>query len=285
MSTQIRVGAGIPAAVVPGEDPVALARLAEDLGYDFVSTSDHPSGTAPTFETWTMLTWIAASTTRIGIASRVLGVPYRSPAMVAKMAETLSRLSGGRLVLGLGGGYSDDEFRAFGLPVPSAADKITGLGEAISIMRGLWREPAFTMKGSIHHTDAADLEPKPDHPIPIWLGTFGPRALTLTGRLADGWIPSLGFASEAELVPMRARVLTAAEKAGRDPASVTCALNVEVALGPVIDDDGVISGSPAQVRDRMRRLADLGFGTFNVLVTGDQADGLTRFAQDVLPEL
>jgi alkanesulfonate monooxygenase SsuD/methylene tetrahydromethanopterin reductase-like flavin-dependent oxidoreductase (luciferase family) len=285
MSKQIRVGAGIPAAAAPGDDPVALALLAEELGYDFVSTSDHPSGTAPTFETWTMLTWIAASTTRIGITSRVLGVPYRSPAMVAKMAETLSRLSGGRLVLGLGGGYSDDEFRAFGLPVPSAADKITGLGEAISIMRGLWREPAFTMQGRIHHTAAADLEPKPDQPIPIWLGTFGPRALALTGRLADGWIPSLGFADEAALVPMRARVLAAAEKAGRDPASVTCALNVEVALGPVSDDGGVISGSPTQVLDRLRRLADLGFGTFNVLVTGDQADGLTRFAQDVLPAL
>jgi alkanesulfonate monooxygenase SsuD/methylene tetrahydromethanopterin reductase-like flavin-dependent oxidoreductase (luciferase family) len=282
---RIRVGVGIPASADPGANPVALAVLAERLGYDFVSTSDHPEGTAPTFETWTMLTWIAASTTRIGIATRVLGVPYRSPAMVAKMAETLSRLSRGRLVLGLGGGYSDEEFRAFGLPVPSAADKVTGLGEAVEIMRGLWREPAFTLSGRIHHTAAADLTPKPAHPIPIWLGTFGPKALALTGRLADGWIPSLGFADESRLAAMRARVRDAAQDAGRDPADITCALNVEVALGSTTGDDSMLSGSPEQVLDRLRGLADLGFTTFNVMSSGDQAAQLTHFAESVLPHL
>jgi alkanesulfonate monooxygenase SsuD/methylene tetrahydromethanopterin reductase-like flavin-dependent oxidoreductase (luciferase family) len=78
-----------------------------------------------------MLTWIAAATSRIRIATRVLGVPYRPPAMVAKMAESLDRLSGGRLILGLGGGYSDAEFRAFGLTVPSPRDKVDGLQEAV----------------------------------------------------------------------------------------------------------------------------------------------------------
>jgi alkanesulfonate monooxygenase SsuD/methylene tetrahydromethanopterin reductase-like flavin-dependent oxidoreductase (luciferase family) len=285
---RIRIGVGVPASAAPGDDPVALAVLAERLGYDFVSTSDHPAGTAPTFETWTMLTWIAASTSRIGIATRVLGVPYRSPAMVAKMAETLSRLSNGRLVLGLGGGYSDEEFHAFGLPVPTPAAKVTGLGEAIEVMRGLWREPAFTMAGTIHRTNAADLEPKPSQPIPIWLGTFGPKALALTGRLADGWIPSLGFADETQLVGMRARVLASAEDAGRDPAAITCALNVEVALDTDTDDSSVIAGSPAQVLDRFHTLADLGFTTFNIMTSGDQtaqADQVTRFAAEVLPAL
>src|SRR5947208_12139430 len=100
------------------------------------------------------------------MASRVLGIPYRAPAMVAKMAETLNRLSGGRLILGLGGGASDDEFRAFGLGVPSPAEKTQGLEEAITIIRGLWSEPAFTYEGRRYHTDAADVEPKPDHRIP-----------------------------------------------------------------------------------------------------------------------
>jgi len=113
--SDLAFGLSIAPSAADGADPVAAARMAEDLGFDFVSASDHPCGTEPTYETWTLLSWIAAATTRIRIATRVLGVPYRNPAMVAKMAETFSRLSGGRLILGLGGGYSDDEFRAFGL--------------------------------------------------------------------------------------------------------------------------------------------------------------------------
>src|SRR4051812_4572240 len=105
-------------------DPAAEGRRAEALGFDFVSSSDHPEGTQPTHEVWTMLSWVAAATSRIRVATRVLGVPYRAPAMVAKMAETLDRLSGGRLILGLGGGYADEEFRAFGLTVPSPRDKV-----------------------------------------------------------------------------------------------------------------------------------------------------------------
>ena len=96
----ITFGLSIPPSVLPGADPVADARMAEGLGFDFVSASDHPCGTEPTYETWTMLSWIAAATSRIRVAARVLGVPYWNPAMVAKMAETFSRLSGGRLFSG-----------------------------------------------------------------------------------------------------------------------------------------------------------------------------------------
>ncbi|NRQ40617.1 LLM class flavin-dependent oxidoreductase, partial [Nonomuraea sp. NN258] len=195
------------------------ARLAEDLGFDFVSASDHPCGDEPSYEVWTMLTWIAAATTRIKLATRVLGVPYRSPAMVAKMAETLHRLSGGRLILGLGGGYSDEEFRAFGLGVPTPGEKVDGMVDAIHIIRGLWSQSDFSYQGTRHHTDHATIEPKPSTPIPIWLGTYGKRALRATAELADGWIPSLGFAPPAEAAALREHVLAA----GRD---VACVYNV-----------------------------------------------------------
>ena len=112
-------GVNVSTSADAGADPVSQARAAEDLGFDFVSASDHPSGSHPTYETWTMLTWIAASTSRISVASRVLSLPFRSPALVAKMAESLDRLSGGRLILGLGAGAADPELHAFGLPVPS----------------------------------------------------------------------------------------------------------------------------------------------------------------------
>src|SRR5207244_12528316 len=110
-------------------------------------SSDHPCGSSPTHETWTLLCFIAAATSRIRIATRVLGVPYRPPPMVAKMAETLQRLSGGRLILGLGGGSADDEHRALGLGVRSPREKVDGLEEAVRIIRGLWTERALTSEG------------------------------------------------------------------------------------------------------------------------------------------
>src|SRR5579859_5476836 len=153
--TDLLIGLGISASAAPGADPVAQARRAEALGFDFVSMPDHPCGSQPTYETWTLLSWIAAATSRIRLASRVLGVPYRPPPMVATMAETLDRLSGGRLILGLGGGYSDEEFRAFGLGVPTPGEKVAGMEEAILITRGLWSQPRFTFPGRFHRTDGA----------------------------------------------------------------------------------------------------------------------------------
>jgi alkanesulfonate monooxygenase SsuD/methylene tetrahydromethanopterin reductase-like flavin-dependent oxidoreductase (luciferase family) len=284
MST-LQFGLGVPASAADGRDPVALAHRAEDLGFDFISTSDRPAGDEPSYEAWTMLSWIAAATSRITVAPRVLGVPYRHPAMVAKMAETLDRLSGGRLILGLGGGYSDAEFRAFGLGVPSPREKIDGLAEAVSIIRGLWSRPAFSFAGTRYRTEAADLEPKPAHHIPVWLGTFGPRALAVTGRLADGWIPSLGYNPPGQLPAMRDQVLAAARAAGRDPDQLTCALNLQVRLGgPAGADPGVLSGSPGEVAERLAGFARAGFTAFNFLPAGapieDQAE---RLAHDVLP--
>jgi probable F420-dependent oxidoreductase len=285
--TGILFGLGLQASAAAGADPVAAAREAERLGFDFVSMADHPCGTNPTYETWTTLCWIAASTSRIRIATRVLGVPYRPPAMVAKIAETLSRLSGGRLILGLGGGYSDEEFRAFGLGVPSARQKVDGMAEAIQVITGLWSQPRFTFDGSIYHTDTASIEPKPGQPIPIWLGTFGERALAVTGQLADGWIPSYGYMPPERLPAMRDRVLAAARQAGRDPARITCALHAQIR----IDDhaqaaDSVVSGPPAAVAEQLIRFTKLGFTALSLTPAGPGTDEQTeRLAHEVIPEV
>ncbi len=278
-------GLGLSTSAAPGADPVADARRAEDLGFDFVSAPDHPCGTHPTYETWTMLSWVAAATSRIHVASRVLGVPYRPPPMVAKMAETLDRLSGGRLILGLGGGYSDAEFRAFGLRVPSPRDKVRGMEEAIRITRGLWSRSAFTFEGQLFRTDGADIEPKPAHRIPIWLGTFGDRALAVTGRLADGWIPSHGYAPPEDVPVMRQRVLSAARQAGRDPAEITCAYHMQIqvdehaATGP-----SVVAGPAGAVAEELLGFVKLGFTAFSFTPAGPGADEQAeRLAREVIP--
>jgi probable F420-dependent oxidoreductase len=270
-----------------GTDPVAAASKAEELGFDFVSASDHLHGGRPTYEPWTMLSWIAAATSRIRVATRVLAVPYRPPAVLAKMAETLDRLSGGRLILGLGGGAVDQEFRAFGLGVRSPRDKVDGLAEAIRILRGVWSQPRFTFQGRLYRTDGAELEPKPDHPIPIWLGTYGRRALALTGQLADGWIPSLGYAPPEQIPALRERVLAAARAAGRDPDELTCAYNLSVRIDERADPEpSVVAGAPDAVTERLRSFAELGFTAMNFIPVGPgQDEQIQRLAREVLPAL
>jgi alkanesulfonate monooxygenase SsuD/methylene tetrahydromethanopterin reductase-like flavin-dependent oxidoreductase (luciferase family) len=278
-------GLGISPSAAPGADPVGAARAAEELGFDFVGTNDHPHGSSPTFETWTLLTWIAAATSRVRVATRVLATPLRPPPVVAKMAESLDRLSGGRLILGLGGGSMDEELAAFGLGVRSPRDKVDGMEEAVRILRGLWSQERFSFSGRRYRTEGARIEPKPDHHIPIWLGTYGNRALAVTGRLADGWIPSLGFASPEQVPAMRERVLAAARDAGRDPAELTCAYNLAVRVDERARPrpDAVI-GPPDAVAERLLGFLELGFTALNFIPTGpDAAEQAQRLAREVLP--
>jgi alkanesulfonate monooxygenase SsuD/methylene tetrahydromethanopterin reductase-like flavin-dependent oxidoreductase (luciferase family) len=285
----MRFGLNVGTSAAPGRDPVREARSAEALGFDFVSATDHLHGRSPTYETWTMLAWMAAGTSRIGVATRVLGLPYRSPAVLAKMAETFDRLSGGRLILGLGAGASDEEFLGFGLGSRSPREKIDALAEALEVIRGVWTRPGFTFTGRFYRTDRAELTPKPGRRIPIWLGTFGNRALEVTGRLADGWIPSLGHATPDRLPAMRDRVLAAARDAGRDPGSITCALNLRIRLQDQpedrpVDDPDVVSGPPAAVAERLLTFAGMGFDTLNLIVGGDDPSEQTRrIADEVIP--
>jgi alkanesulfonate monooxygenase SsuD/methylene tetrahydromethanopterin reductase-like flavin-dependent oxidoreductase (luciferase family) len=285
--TDLLLGVNVSTSAAPGADPVADARIAEDLGFDFVSASDHPGSARPSYETWTLLAWIAAATSRVSVLPRVLGVPFRAPALVAKAAESLDRLSGGRLLLGLGAGGDDSEFRALGLPVRTPAEKVRGLEEAVRIVKGLWSEPSLTHHGTIYRTEDARLDPKPAHRIPIWLGTFGERALEVTGRVADGWIPSRGYVPDEALPLMRDRVTAAAERAGRDPAELTYALNTQVILA---DQDrhhaDEFTGPPDKIIDSIRRFADLGFSAFNFIPADENPRSqVARLAAEVLPAL
>jgi probable F420-dependent oxidoreductase len=285
--TGLLFGLNVSTSAGPGTDPVADARRAEKLGFDFVSASDHLHGRSPTYEPWTMLSWIAASTSRIRVATRVLAVPYRHPSVMAKMAETFDRLSGGRLILGLGGGAVDDEFRALGLGVRSPRDKVDGLEETIRITRGLWSTRGFTFDGRLYQTEGAEVEPKPQRHIPIWLGTYGKRALALTGRLADGWIPTLGYAPPERVTRMRERLLTAARQAGRQPEEITCVYNLEVR----VDEGGdarpfVVCGPPDVVAEQLVGFVEMGFNALNFVPLGpDATEQAERLAREVIPSV
>ena len=283
--TGLLFGMNVSPSVDSARDPVADARLAEDLGFDFLSMNDHLHGPTPRYEAWTTLAWIAARTSRIRVATRVLGVPYRNPAVVAKMAESFDRLSGGRLILGLGAGSSDEEFQSLGLEVRRPRDKIAGLEEAIGILRGLWSERSFTLQGRIYRTDHAEVEPKPEHPIPIWLGTFGDRALALTGRVADGWIPSLEMAPPERIPAMRDRLLAGVREAGREPEEITCVYNLVIRVDErASPQPHVVSGPPDAVADQLVGFTRLGFAAFNFIPSGsDPWAQMERLSKEVIP--
>jgi alkanesulfonate monooxygenase SsuD/methylene tetrahydromethanopterin reductase-like flavin-dependent oxidoreductase (luciferase family) len=283
--TPPRVGVNLSTSARPGADPVADARRAEDLGFDFVSVSDHLHGTSPTFETWTLLTWVAASTERIGVVTNVAGLPYRPPPVLAKMAESLDRLTGGRLVLGLGAGGSDEEFGSFGLPVRSPGEKVDALEEALAILRGLWDGGASSVDGRHYRTDGARIAPPAARRLPVWLGAYGRRSLALTGRLADGWLPSMPYAPPDVAAGMLERVRSAAEDAGRDPAELTYAYNVAVSVGGRAKDDRVVAGTPDEVAGRLRELAGLGFTAFNLWPAGESRAQTDLLGEEVLPRL
>jgi alkanesulfonate monooxygenase SsuD/methylene tetrahydromethanopterin reductase-like flavin-dependent oxidoreductase (luciferase family) len=285
--TDLTFGVGVPTSAAPGEDPAVIAQEAERLGYDFDSAADHPCGGNPGYETTIMLTWIAARTSRIKVASRVLAVPFRRPAMVAKLSASLDLLSGGRFILGLGAGYSDQEIAALGAPGLSPAEKINGLAEAIQIIRGAWTHSSYTQDGRHYSVRDLEMEPKPTTAIPVWLGTFGPRALAVTGRLADGWIPSLGYMPLEQIPAMRHRIDTAAETAGRRPDQIRSILNLSIRIDPDAQPQpDTVTGSAKQVVNQLQELLGLGFTGFNFITSGpDRIADMQRIAEDVLPIL
>jgi alkanesulfonate monooxygenase SsuD/methylene tetrahydromethanopterin reductase-like flavin-dependent oxidoreductase (luciferase family) len=285
--SELIFGAGVPASAAPGDDPVGIAVAAERLGYDFISIADHPCGSSPSHEATAILTWIAARTTRITVASRVLAVPFRRPAVVAKLAVSLDLLSGGRFVLGLGAGYSEEEMAAVGIPALSPAEKINGLAEAIQVIRGAWTRSGYTQHGRHHSVRDLEMEPKPVRPIPIWLGTFGPRALAVTGRLADGWIPSLGYRPTEEFPAMRRRIDAAAEQAGRQPEQIRGILNAGIRIDPDAEPrPDVLTGSAKQVVSQLRDLLRLGFTGVNFNISDpDRTESMQRIAEEVIPAL
>src|SRR6266508_3468999 len=149
------------------------------------------------------------------------------------------------------------------------------------------RRPVSPSQGRLYRTKAAEIEPKPDRRIPIWLGTYGPRALALTGRLADGCIPTLELAPPERVPAMRDRVLGAAREAGREPDEITCVYNLDVRVDERADvPPSVVAGLPEAMAERLIGFAKLGFTAVNFCPVGpNQDEQAQRLAREVIPEV
>lgn len=259
---------------------LSIAREAEQLGLDYIAIQDHPYQRR-FVDTWVLLSMIAASTTRIGLFPDVANLPLRPPAVMAKTAATIDLLSGGRFELGLGAGAFWDAIEAYGGPHHNPGAALEALAEGIEVIRKIWSgERNLRFEGQHYHLRGSHSGPVPAHPIGIWLGVNGPRALHLAGRVADGWIPS--FRGDLKKIGrMTEQLNESATEAGRDPASIRRILNVN---GEITDgkSQGNLQGPVDQWVDELTNLViTYGFDTFILWAEGEGQ--MRRFAEQVMP--
>jgi alkanesulfonate monooxygenase SsuD/methylene tetrahydromethanopterin reductase-like flavin-dependent oxidoreductase (luciferase family) len=256
-----------PAASQP-EHPLALAALADELGFDLIGIQDHPYQRR-FFDAWTLITAIAMRTKSIRVFPDVLNVPLRPPAIVAKAAASLDLLSGGRLELGLGAGGSFEWIKAIGGPTRTRGESVEALEEAIQVIRLMWSGDGHAVRfdGKYYQLAGVHTGPAPAHPIGIWLGAYKPRMLSLVGRAADGWVPSLGYLQPADLLEGNQRIDEAAARASRDPRSIRRILN---------------AGADVPVEQFASLTLEQGMDTF-VIGGIEDPEALRWFASDVVP--
>jgi alkanesulfonate monooxygenase SsuD/methylene tetrahydromethanopterin reductase-like flavin-dependent oxidoreductase (luciferase family)/FAD/FMN-containing dehydrogenase len=265
------------------EQVLALAQVSEQAGLDLVTFQDHPYQ-AGFLDTWTLLAYVAAQTERVHVSANVLNLPLRQPAVLARAAASLDLLSGGRLELGLGAGAFWDAIEAMGGRRLSAGQAVDALSEAIDIIRGIWdgdNAAMLRVDGTYYQVDGAKRGPVPAHDIGIWLGAYKPRMLGLTGRKADGWLPSLSYMkSIQDLADGNALIDEAAAEDGRDPSAVRRLLNINGRFGP--DSNRLLSGTPAQWAEQLADLT-LQYGFSGYILGGDDAAMIERFGREVAP--
>lgn len=264
--TDVRFGWLSPVAGHAGSDfqPIVMYQEAHILPqvlphFDSVWIADHFYGFDADkkegfLEAWTTLTWLAAKFPDVMLCHHVLGHGYRNPALTAKMASTLQVLSGGRFMLGIGGGWREDEYRAYGYDFPAPAVRLRQLEEVVQICRLMWTEEHPTFHGTYFRIDDAAATPRPEVVPPICIGSSGEKiGLPIVGRHADMWN---GFhMGDDDWTRKRDIVQAAATDAGRDPSDITLCLTV---AGELPDSDA----ASEQWVERLAHLQGLGVGHF-----------------------
>jgi alkanesulfonate monooxygenase SsuD/methylene tetrahydromethanopterin reductase-like flavin-dependent oxidoreductase (luciferase family) len=209
----------------------AYAQHAEAVGLDSIWLADHllfrfpDEPTTGIHEAWTILSALAATTTRVEVGTLVLCLEFRNPALVAKMAVTADEVSGGRLVLGLGAGWHDPEYEAFGIPLDHRVGRFE---EGLRIVAPLLRGESVTIDGRWHHARDAILTPPPGRRVPILVAAKGPRMLRLTARHADAWNTAWYGRPDERLAAALAGLDRALDLEHRDPGEVARTVGVVI---------------------------------------------------------
>ncbi len=256
---------------------------AERGGLDLIGIQDHPYQRR-FLDTFVLMADLLARTERLRFFPDVANLPLRPPALLAKAAASLDVMSGGRFELGLGAGAYWEAIDAIGGRALSPGQAVDALEEGIALIRRAWgQERSITADGEYYSLRGYHPGPPPAHPIGIWLGAVKPRMLALTGREADGWVPSLGSNTTEQLAEMRRRVDDAAAAAGRDPRAIRRVINV----GGMIEDGpvrGRLHGPPEHWVETLTGFAvELRFDAFVLWPEDDVVGQIERFAAEVAP--
>jgi F420-dependent oxidoreductase-like protein len=279
------------------ETQLAMARTAEELGFDAFFRSDHylrigdGSGEPGPTDSWVTLAGIARETSTIRLGTLVTAATFRHPGPLAISVAQVDAMSGGRVELGIGAGWYDDEHAAYAIPFPPMGERFERLEDQLAILTGLWETPAgstFSYEGK--HSSVVDSPalPKPAQQPrpPIIIGGFGPkRTPRLVAAYADEY--NTPFLQPKDIPGMHANIDRACEAAGRDPATVLRSAAVVVCCGadeaevarraaaigrePAELRENAVAGTPAEVLDTLGRYADAGI-TRAYLQVLDQTD-------------
>jgi probable F420-dependent oxidoreductase len=272
-----------------------LARTIEDLGFDAIWVGEHLLYRWPTrpargpWEAWTVMAALAAATSRVSIGPLVACTAFHNPALLAKQAATIDEISGGRFVLGLGAGWNETEFRAFGFPFDHRIDRFA---EAFTIIRTLLREGRIDFAGTYYQARDCELlpRPRPGGP-PLLIGSNGPRMLRIAAPYVDAWntwYADTGNAPDG-VPPLRDVVDAAARDVVRDPAEIARTVAVHVRMpggtGRTMGDDATtariapLEGEPASIAGGLRAYADVGISEVQVVLDPIDRPSVERFAE------
>jgi probable F420-dependent oxidoreductase len=288
----------------------SVAQRAEDLGYDHVWVSDHiilpkkvdsfypyaADGVAtfrpdePYFEPLAALNFIAGCTQRIRLGTHVLIIPYRNPVLTAKVLSTLDVLSGGRVILGAGVGWMEEEFQAMGLDTFKERGAVTD--EYLQLFKELWTKESPSFQGKYYQISDSGFEPKPvQKPLPIWIGGHTGPAIRRAAKYGDGWMP-IGLRPPAILDPEElggkiARLRKLTVEAGRPEDAVSLTFST----GIVFNDSAgssreMMQGRPEQIAADLRQYQDLGVSNFIIGFQGSTVpelqENMERFSREVM---
>lgn len=306
MAHRIKFGTTLPQFGATWTEAKEMALLADELGFDSVWVADHflGVGSEDPLEAWTEMSAVAALTKGVGLGFLVLCNNYRPPTLVAKMAATLDHISGGRLILGYGAGWFNQEYEAYGYDFPSIRVRLEQLEEGLEILRKMWTEETTTFHGFHYTVENARCRPKParlPHPL-LLIGGGGEKVLLrLVAQSANIW-NNMGI-YHREITSKLECLRGHCERAGRDIATIEISQQTLAAIGQSADEarrnteavhqemgfmtnapELCLTGTPDEIIARIKKNIDLGITTFLMTFTRrGQAEQLRRFARDVIP--
>lgn len=275
-----------PASTTDWPELLSRCQHAEATGWDGLWFADHfmpneEDVTPPVNESFTVLAALAATVPRVRIGHMVAGNTYRHPAVTAKMAAGIDRISGGRFVLGLGAGWQENEHRAYGLPFYTTAERLARLDEACQIVTSLFANERTTFDGAYYRLDDAPLSPKPlQDPLPLMIGGGGER---VTLRIAAKYAHEWNAFGTPEVMKHKSEVLDRhCAEVGRDPAMISRSVGLTLEPPERADVDAIKRAVSAYAAVGMDEII---VGDFTLGGGGQQLlDAMDRFISEVAPE-